>query len=195
MAPLASDPDISPDGKRVAFATYLRNTWQIAVADLTGANFTLIGEGVQPAWSPDGTRLAFVRTLGGTAGWFAKAGRAHIFTVDPTTGTNLVQITSGEFDNITPEWAPDGSAIVFSSNRAERRARGNLDARTLSPLGEFDLYLVRPDGTGLVQLTSGTAINIEPEWGRDGWIYFSSNQAGNYDIWKLRPPALETLGQ
>ena len=37
------------------------------------------------------------------------------------------------------------------------------------------------------ELTDGDAIAVDADWGKDGWIYFDSNQAGNFDIWRIRP--------
>jgi TolB protein len=178
-APLISDPHVSPDGTRVAFSTYLRGSWNVGIADLNGSNFTLLGPGFGPTWSPDGTKLAFVRVV---------ERRAHLFMVNPEDGTNLVQLTSGEFDNLHPAWSNDGVHIVFTSNRTQRRAAGRYDARRRAIQGQFNLFLIRPDGTGLIQLTDGNGINRDPTWGSDGWVYFSSNQSGRFDIWRLRPP-------
>lgn len=167
-APAASTPEVSPDGRRVAFATKIRGTWTIAVADKDGANFTLFGEGTSPHWSPDGKRLVFQREVNGTN---------HLFTVDADTGTGLVQITTGTSDNKFPAFSPDGRYIVFQSNRGWEGKGG----------AQANLFLIKPDGTGLTQLTSGDVIAAQPDWGEDDWIYFTSDQAGNFDIWRLKP--------
>lgn len=182
VAPRISTPDVSPDGRRIAFATDMRGTWNIGVVGVGGDNFTLIGQGYDPAFSPDGTRLVFQRVVNDY--W-------HIFSVDAVSGSDVVQITSGDHDNYSPDFSPDGRYIIFSSNRGGRRARaqaGRTDVDlTGADRGEYNLYALRPDGTGLVQITDGDARAIQPHWGADGWVYFSTNQAGGFDIWRLRP--------
>ncbi len=182
MAPVISDPDVSVDGRKVAFATRIRNVWSVATAGMDGSNFTLVGEGTDPAWSPDGKRLAFVRV---------SSLRAQIFTVDAETGADVVQVTSGDYDNFDPSWSPDGKRLVFSSNRSSRKAprtyNAQLGDRPLRVGSVFQLFAVNQDGTGVIQLTDGNGMNVQPSWGSDGWIYFASNQAGNFDIWRLRP--------
>jgi TolB protein len=172
VAPAPRQPSLSPDGKRVAFTTTARGTDQIAVIGIDGSRLTLFGEGSSPAWSPDGKHLAFCREV---------SGQHQLFLLDPDTGTNLVQLTSGEYDHSDPAWSPDGQFIVFSTNR------GNFDQNA----GRFErgrnLFIVSRDGTGLTQLTAGNALATDPEWGRDDWIYFSSDQEGNFDIWRLKP--------
>lgn len=63
-----------------------------------------------------------------------------------------------EWTDRHPSWAPDSRRIVFSSNRGPR-------ARTI---GDFDLYVVNADGTGLRRLTRSTADEAEPEWAPRG---------------------------
>jgi Tol biopolymer transport system component len=70
---------------------------------------------------------------------------------------------------------------VFSSNRGWNTRPGGKEKTT------WNLFLVHPDGTGITQLTDGDGSATQPEWGKDGWIYFSSNQAGSYDLWRLKP--------
>jgi TolB protein len=167
VAPNVSFPTVSPDGKRVAFATRVRGTWNVAVINMDGSHLTLLGEGTQPSWSPDGGHVAFTRTVGD---------HDHIFIVNPDTGTDLVQLTSGEYDHGWPSWSPDAQYLVFSTDRGWNKKGPKT----------YNLFILARDGTGLTQLTSGDAYNIEPCWGRDNWIYFASDQAGNQDIWRLK---------
>jgi Tol biopolymer transport system component len=52
---------------------------------------------------------------------------------------------------------------------------------------EGDVYVCRPDGTGLRQLTSDVAIDRVPRWSPDGkWVAFFSERAGHLQIWKIR---------
>ena len=177
-APFVSNPAISPTADRVAFATAIRRVWNLGVANIDGSNFTLFGEGSHPAWSPDGKRLAFVRVV---------KNRAHVFIIDVETGSSVVQVTQGENDNSDPAWSPDGRYIVFTSNRSARKPSRGFETKTNTVRGEFNLFAVQPEGTGLVQLTNGKSATIQPTWANDGYIYFASNQIGNFDIWRLRP--------
>jgi TolB protein len=169
IAPDASWPTVSPDGKRIAFSMSVRGTAQIAVIGTDGSRLTLLGEGGTPSWSPDGTRLAFSRVVNQNT---------HLFFVNPDTGTGLVQLTSGNWDNTTPSFSPDGKHIVFSTNRG---APSEYSKRVRN------LYIINVEGTNLTQLTDGDTLASEPCWGKDNWIYFASNQSGNFDIWRLQP--------
>jgi TolB protein len=167
-----SRPTVAPDGTHVAFSTTIRGVWNVAVSGVDGSQLTLLGEGNNPAWSPDGSRIAFTRNVNG---------HDHIFLADAKTGTNLVQITSGDVDDDFAAWSPDGKVIVFASNRGWNTRKGGGEGTTAN------LFVLSPDGTGLTQVTAGDGLSLEPAWGFDGWIYFSSNQAGNFDLWRLKP--------
>jgi TolB protein len=178
-APDPKHPTISPDGHHVAFDAILRGKAQVASVNIDGARLTILGEGQHPAWSPDGKRLAFARKVGDFN---------QIFLCNADSGTNLVQVTNDLADNDNPTWSPNGRLLVFNSNRGWDHAGTARDA-------VWNLYAIKADGTGLIQLTDGDADTGGPTWGKDGWLYFHSNQAGNYDIWRLHPTGeLETLG-
>ncbi|HEY4121466.1 MAG TPA: LpqB family beta-propeller domain-containing protein [Byssovorax sp.] len=166
IAPDAAWPSVAPDGKRVVFSARIRGVETVAMISLDGSRFTLLGEGTMPSWGPDGTSIAFARRVGS---------RMHLFTINPDTGGGLVQLTSGDFDHETPTWSPDGQFIVF--------AKGDLPENQ----AVRNLYILRKNGTELTKLTDGTTSLGSPCWSRDGWIYFSSDQSGNYDIWRLKP--------
>jgi len=172
VAPNPMHPSVSPDGRRVAFHAEIRGSPQIGVVGVDGSGLTILGDGYNPAWSPDGSKLAFTRTV---------SGFDQLFLVDPNTGTGLVQLTNEASLNRAPAWSPDGAYLVFMSNRAWQSTPGG------STEGTWHLYVLKPDGTGLIKLTDGYGIASFPSWGRDGWIYFSSNANGNYDIWRLQP--------
>jgi len=64
-------------------------------------------------------------------------------------GEGVVQITEeGPYDDEAPAWAPDGQAIVFGSNR----------------LGKSQLFVISPDGTGLIRLSNHPAAHSSPAW-------------------------------
>jgi TolB protein len=172
IAPGASWPSVSPDGQRIAFATVVRGTSTLAVIGVDGSRFTLLGDGYKPSWSPDGSALVFERTV---------AGMGQLFLVNPETGTNLVQLTSGEVNHSYPSWSPDGKYIVFSTDRGWNRYPDASWKRIKN------LYIINRDGTGLTQLTDGNTLALFPHWGRDNWIYFASDQSGNFDIWRIKP--------
>jgi Tol biopolymer transport system component len=108
------DPAWSPAGMAVAFWRVVRRggaqTRQIFLigADGTGLQRLTWGpDAAEPAWSPDGKRIAFVR--GGK--------HAHIWLMR-ADGTGQQRLTSGPSDDDAPTWSPDGSQIAFT-NRAD----------------------------------------------------------------------------
>jgi Tol biopolymer transport system component len=85
------------------------------------------------------------------------------------TGSTKQLTTSGARD-AEPAFSPDGEWIVFESNRN----------------GNYDIWAIRPDGTGLMQITQDQSHEQIPIFSPDGrWIFFSSTQYGSYDIIRI----------
>ncbi|MEV0620113.1 amidohydrolase family protein [Nonomuraea sp. NPDC050404] len=119
-----------------------------------GARVT-IREGTNVAAAPSPDRSTIVIDLLGTL-WSL-----------PMTGGRATPITGEAMEATQPHWAPDGDRIVF---------QGYVD-------GNFHLFLINPDGTGLRRLTSGPFDHREPRFSPDGRrIAFSSDRGGRYGI-------------
>lgn len=81
-----------------------------------------------------------------------------------------VALTDGLGDDRQPAWSPDGRALAFQSYRD----------------GNWHIWTVERDGTGLRQITSGHGDDREPFFNPDGaFIVFSSDRSGNYDLWAV----------
>lgn len=101
-----------------------------------------------PAWSPDGTRLAVVAAPGSTLG--------VITVIDVRTGRRDALAVASRAE--LPAWSHDGSTIVFDSDRD----------------GDWRLYSVRPDGTDLTRLLGGR-FAYDAEVAADGTLAFVSD--------------------
>lgn len=136
----------SPDGQRLAVAVKSGARDVIALVDVeTGRSESVAVEGVDAirsvAWSPDGARIAFAGTSGA---------HADLWTVDIASGA-ATRVTNDLYADHAPAWAPDGSALVFHSDRGDALATTEATARRVRDLGfdaralgraAFDLYRV-----------------------------------------------------
>ena len=166
-------PDWSPDGTRLAFVRGVGAAADLWVMDadggnqvqLTGTGLPAGGDGIydaKPSWSPDGSRIAFVRGQG-------TAAEVWIMTSD---GTDARQLTSNSIEDLDPTWSPEGARVLYGSRRTGPEA---------------DLVVVGADGRG-EQVVSGsgpfTASGDEdlPDWWRGTTVATDWVDGGDYDI-------------
>ncbi|MDX6513838.1 MAG: TolB protein [Gaiellaceae bacterium] len=132
-----AQPAWSPDGTRIAYvagANYEnRRKIHVIRAD-GGGDVEVTHEGSEwtPSWSPDGTRIVYAEGL------FA-AHHYHLEIVALDNGKPRELTSRAAWDDNLPAWSPDGRLIAFTSARS----------------GNQELWVVRPDGTGLRRVTFG----------------------------------------
>jgi len=126
----------------------------------TGLTFYPIIGDIQPSWSPDGRRIAFVRN---------PQENEEIYIMDIAGG--LFRLTDDPGVDMHPDWSPDGKQIAFTSNRD----------------GDFDIYVMEVDGRGLINLTNNNDTeDAHPDWSPDGnHIVYTGFLGENPDVYVM----------
>jgi Tol biopolymer transport system component len=165
-----------PDGKRVAFQA-TRDTAMSFLVDVYAINTdgtnlvkltNLEGFTGVPSVSPNGKRILFQYKPMQERADFGK-NKWHIFVMD-RDGKNQQQLTSGDFEYQVPNWSPDGTKIVFFSDRT----------------GNNEIYTMHADGSGIMQLTSHPGDDNAAFFSRDGkFIAFKSTRDGSREIYVM----------
>ena len=137
-------PRWSPDGRRIAFASDRDGDSDIYVLELSSGEIHRLTENDRtdghPGWSPDGRYVLFDSTD-------TEEGSADIFTLHIESLTR-VNVTRSPGDDLVADWSPDGKWIAFGSSRS----------------GDWEIYLVRPDGSNTVRLTHDPGFDGDPKW-------------------------------
>jgi dipeptidyl aminopeptidase/acylaminoacyl peptidase len=192
-----ADPQISPDGERVAFTfvtvdaesdEYRSRLWLIPTAGGDARPLTHGSYDSQPRWSPDGRTLAFVRATEPK-----KPGQIHLLPLGGGEASVLTQLERGASE---PCWSPDGGRIAFLSGthptldapgkenpkhapgRVVTRPEFRMDGEDFHDPDHLDhVWVVEVPGGPARQLTRGRFKEASPRWSRDGrWIYFISDR-------------------
>ena len=141
----------------VHFQIYVMNSDGSGVSELTAVAGA---DSYQPAWSPDGTKIAFGSN---------RDGNGEIYVMDPN-GANVVRLTNNSAEDGQPAWSPVGGKIAFATARD----------------GNDEIYVMNADGTGAVNLTNNAGSDLTPVWSPDGSkIAFQSNRETDYAVWVM----------
>lgn len=99
--------------------------------------------GHSPAWSPDGTRIAFDSNA---------AGNSEVFVMPAQGGpaTNLTNFSERFAADAQPSWSPDGSRIAFMSSRV--------------PVDNAEIFVMDADGAHPINLTRYSGLDEFPAW-------------------------------
>lgn len=131
----------------------------------------------QPAWSADGSKLAFQYNLVDSRYTGSLNVKVGIWVVD-ADGTNARQVTQrtpGRSWDFGPQWSPDGTSLAFF----------RLDHRTDTEA----VFTVKVDGASEFRVTPRALNAANPNWSPDGrWILFSAeSKNGASNIYRVRP--------
>ena len=174
-------PSWSPDGKRIAFASFRRDEdgnlphFDIYVMGIDGQNQQRLtnnpNDDQYPSWSPDGKRIVFAsQREEHFRGDFGITGEIYVMDDD---GGNQQRLTNNRKNDWEPSWSPDGERIAFASDR-----KGDLE--------NFEIYVMDADGGNQQRLTNNRSDDNSPSWSPDGErIAFSSRRDENFEIYVM----------
>ncbi len=175
----AQSPSISPDGTRIAYAAFRHDRWwlpeiehhgwEIVTSALDGSNRRRLTKSacedivnVSPAWSPEGSRIAFLSK---------RSGLWEVYTMG-SDGPDRRSVASGiHLDAPPPVWSPDGRRLAFVALEPDSPEERYPEKEVL--------YTVGADGSGLTRLgeTEGIA-----SWSPDGGRIAFARSDGDWHV-------------
>jgi Tol biopolymer transport system component len=117
----------------------------------------------RPAWSPDGTKIAFQSTRGD--------GVADDIFVMNADGTNVLRLTTDATPDQSPSWSSAGTKIAFSSSRT----------------GNFEIFTMDPDGANKINITNNAGADTNPFYAGKApdLLVWTSTRDGNPEIYAV----------
>lgn len=147
---------------------------EIFVMDAGGGNKTNlsshVADDVEPAWSPDGSRIAFASD---------RDGSFDIHVMDASGGGNVVRLTTDAAEDRSPAWGE----VTEGGDREE------WVAFVSDRDGNREIYRIRPDGSGLQRVTDNDADDWSPSWMPDApqAMVFLSDRNGSDEVYLWVP--------
>jgi serine/threonine-protein kinase len=206
-------PSLSPDGKAIVYASRASGNWDIYFQRLGNSrsiNLTreFAIDDSQPAFSPDGQRIAFRSERDG--------GGVYVMSAN---GESPVRVSDFGY---SPSWSPDGGRIIvgtekipqpstrptksqlwmidLKSGQRQQISEGDALQPAFSPHQKRIAYWSRGDRYGqrehiwtipagggeAAAVTDGSSSDLNPVWSPDGtYLYFASNRGGSSNIWRV----------
>ncbi|MFN2565056.1 MAG: protein kinase [Gemmatimonadaceae bacterium] len=176
-------PVFSPDGERIAFRSS-RDGGGIFVMGRTGeAVKRVTRNGFNPAWSPDGSHLAYasegvelnpMNWDGVSELWVATVATGETRRLDVPNAAQSAQAQSGRSARgaVQAVWSPSGRRIAFVARLADKR--------------KMDIWTIPAGGGTPVPATNDEPVDWNPVWSPDGkFLYFASDRGGSMNLWRV----------
>ncbi|MCB9455535.1 MAG: PKD domain-containing protein [Anaerolineaceae bacterium] len=147
-------PSLSPNSAWIVFTSNRDGNWEIYVASTAGdrdsvqrVTYNTVAIDTDPVWGPN-NYVVFETT---------RHGQWDLYMVDMSTGQEY-RLTDDLADDINPFWSPDGSKLIFQSNRVE-----NPDDEKKWQIYELDLLTM-----SITKLSDGQSVDVDPQYANNG---------------------------
>jgi TolB protein len=141
----------SPDGSRIAYASFRDGQWDLYVVAPDGSGTVRLTDDpeddVAPRWSPDGMRLVYVS---GVLEGVVPPDRVRVIDA---LGSDPIDVSPVRLDAFSPTWSPSGHRIAFIGQVGSANEN-------------WELFTVRADGADLTRVTRSKAMEFDPSWAR-----------------------------
>jgi WD40 repeat protein len=176
-----STPTFSPDGSKVAFSALVGGFSELFIYDLASENLRRLTDDafadLQPVWSPDGTRIAFVTDRYSTRLDKLDTGNYRLAAADAATGDITPLPSFPTAKNINPQWAPSSQSLYFLSDASGTTNIYRLDLKESQTYQLTDLIGGVSGITALSPALSSAATADR--------VAYSAYEDGNHEIYTI----------
>ncbi|MEI6167381.1 MAG: hypothetical protein WCS52_09315 [bacterium] len=164
-------PRWAPDGSKIVYTSFLKGFADIYMIEMPSGKRSVVasspGINMAGAISPGGGEMLMV---------LSKDGNPEVYSKSFSSGQLLRLTRTPRAGEASPTWSPDGSQIAYVSDMAGA--------------GSPQLYVMDRSGTSR-RLTSRGKENVDPDWGANNQIAFSSRRNGLYSIFMINPATMQ----
>ena len=165
-----NSPTWSPDHSLIAYTVGDGGLPPIYTMRANGSQVKQIGNGLEPRWSPNGSKIAYHRWASFNGG----PTQSDIYVMN-ANGTNVIRLTVDEAFDGNPTWSPDGNRIAFVSHRS----------------GNDEIWVMNADGTGQAKITA--CVDLAATCSAPKWSPLAGDQRILYVFWAAGQPTIRTV--